>query len=99
MIKKDGYVYCDYCKENLKDKKRAGSKTEGVFIAENQYYSYYRMNYISSNVDGYFIIALNQSDFLAKFIFMTTDVEPNSMNFWHEVKTTGSDDIWEFLSN
>lgn len=26
MIKKDGYPYCDYCKENLKNKKRSGQK-------------------------------------------------------------------------
>ena len=74
-------------------------KTEGTFIAENQYYSYYRMDDISSKVDGYFIAALNQSKSSVKFIFMTTDIEPHSGNFWHEVRTSGSDDIWEFLSN
>ena len=74
-------------------------ETEGVFIAENLHYSYYRIEGIPSTVSGYFIIALSQSNSSVKFIFMTTDIEPNSMNFWHEVKTTGSDAIWEFLSN
>lgn len=74
-------------------------ETEGVFIAENLHYLYYRIEGIPSTVNGYFIIALSQSNSSVKFIFMTTDIEPSAGNFWHEVQTTGSDAIWEFLSN